>query len=110
LDVACIPGELYPELVYGKLQDPTDPGADFPQAAAEPNVESLMPRKCWLCVGLACDEIGYLIPKRQWDERPPFCYGRKDMQYGEINSCSPEAAPGVMQTLKRCVEHAAKQP
>jgi hypothetical protein len=108
LHVACIPGELYPELVYGKLQDPIDPGADFADAPAEPNVDSLMPGKRWLCIGLANDEIGYLIPKRQWDEKPPYCYGRKDMQYGEINSCSAEAAPIVMQSLKRCVEDGAK--
>jgi hypothetical protein len=106
LHVACIPGELYPELVYGKLQDPVDPGADFPDAPVEPNVAGLMPAERWLCVGLANDEIGYLIPKRQWDEKPPFCYGRKDMQYGEINSCSSEAAPIVMQTLERCVNDA----
>jgi hypothetical protein len=109
LHVACIPGELYPELVYGKLQEPVDPGADFLEAPAEPNVDSLMPGKHWLCVGLANDEIGYLIPKRQWDEKPPFCYGRKDMQYGEINSCSSEAAPIVMQTLARCITNAMKK-
>jgi hypothetical protein len=107
LHVACIPGELYPEMVYGKLQDPVDPGADFLDAPAEPNVNGLMPGERWLCVGLANDEIGYLIPKRQWDEKPPYCYGRKEMQYGEINSCSAEAAPIVMQTLKRCVEDGA---
>ncbi|MCH5372356.1 MAG: hypothetical protein JJ992_00140, partial [Planctomycetes bacterium] len=35
LDVAAIPGELYPELVYGEFQDPVDPGADFPDAPLE---------------------------------------------------------------------------
>ena len=30
LEVAVIPGEIYPELVLGKVQDPADPGADFP--------------------------------------------------------------------------------
>ena len=28
-------------------------------------------------------ELGYILPKRQWDEKPPFCYGRKSAQYGE---------------------------
>jgi len=107
LHVACIPGELYPEMVYGKLQEPADPGADFLDAPVEPNVAGLMPGKRWLLVGLANDEIGYIIPKRQWDEKPPYCYGRRDMQYGEINSCSAEAAPAVMQMLKRCVDDAA---
>jgi hypothetical protein len=106
LHVACIPGELYTELVYGKLQEPVDPGADYIDAPAEPNVAELMPGDRWLLVGLANDEIGYIIPKRQWDQKPPYCYGRRDMQYGEINSCSAEAAPIVMQTLRLCVEDA----
>src|SRR5262249_51648700 len=38
LDVAAIPGEIYPELVLDKVQDPPDPGADFPDAPIEPAV------------------------------------------------------------------------
>lgn len=107
LSVACIPGELYPELVYGKLQEPVDPGADFPDAPREPHVTKLLPSEKLLVVGLANDEIGYLIPKRQWDVRPPYCYGRRTPQYGEINSCSADAAAIVMQSLARCAERAA---
>lgn len=107
LFVACIPGELYPELVYGKLQEPVESGADFPNAAREPHVTKLLPSEKLLVVGLANDEIGYLIPKRQWDVRPPYCYGRRTSQYGEINSCSADAAAIVMQSLARCAERAA---
>ena len=103
---ACIPGELYPELVYGKLQEPVETGADFPDAAREPHVTKLLRSKKLLVVGLANDEIGYLIPKRQWDVRPPYCYGRRTSQYGEINSCSADAAAIVMQSLARCAERA----
>jgi len=106
LYAACIPGELYPELVYGKLQEPVDPGADFPDAPREPHVTKLLPSEKLLVVGLANDEIGYLIPKRQWDVRPPYCYGRRTSQYGEINSCSADAAALVMQSLARCAERA----
>ena len=38
LDVACIPGEIYPELVLDKVQTPADPGADFPDAPVEPAI------------------------------------------------------------------------
>ncbi|MFO0964486.1 MAG: hypothetical protein U0793_02705 [Gemmataceae bacterium] len=38
VQVAAIPGEIYPELVLGKVQDPPDPGADFPDAAIEPAI------------------------------------------------------------------------
>ena len=36
-----------------------------------------------MLIGLANDEVGYIIPKRQWDEKPPFCYGRQKAQYGK---------------------------
>jgi hypothetical protein len=103
LHVACIPGELYPELVYGQFQEPADAGADFPDAALEKPVASLLPGEKWLLFGLANDEIGYIIPKRQWDEVAPFAYGREKPQYGEINSVGPEVAPILMRALERRV-------
>ncbi len=106
LHVACIPGELYPELVYGKFQDPVEPGADFPDAPLEEPVAKILPGEKILIIGLANDEIGYLIPKRQWDELPPYCYGRARSQYGEINSVGPDAAPIVMQALRKRVDEA----
>jgi hypothetical protein len=54
-----------------------------------------------MLIGLANDEIGYIIPKRQWDEKPPFCYGRQRAQYGEVNSVGPETAPIVCEVFKR---------
>ena len=108
--VASIPGELYPELIYGTFQEPAEPNADFPDAPLEPTVESILPGKKWLLFGLANDEIGYIIPRRQWDSSPPFAYGRNSSQYGEINSCSPEVAPIIMQALKlRVADVAAPQ-
>lgn len=106
LHLACIPGELYPELVYGKFQEPADPAADFPTAALEPSIASLMPGPKWMLFGLANDEVGYIIPKRQWDKLPPYAYGREQPQYGEINSCGPEVAPVLMEALKRRVAEA----
>ncbi|MEX2186479.1 MAG: neutral/alkaline non-lysosomal ceramidase N-terminal domain-containing protein [Pirellulales bacterium] len=105
LHVACIPGEIYPELVYGKFQDPAEADADYPHAPLEKSVASILPGDKWLLFGLANDEIGYIIPKRQWDQRGPFAYGGKK-QYGEINSCGPEVAPIVMQALENRVREA----
>jgi hypothetical protein len=93
VEVAAIPGEIYPELVLGMVQDPPDPGADFPDAPIEPAVYKQMKGPHQMIVGLANDEVGYIIPKRQWDEKPPYCYGLKKPQYGEINSVGPETAP-----------------
>ncbi len=89
LEVALIPGEIYPELVLDKVQDPVDPGADFPKAPIEPGIYKQFSSPYHMIVGLANDEVGYIIPKRQWDEKSPFCYGRKKAQYGEGNSLGP---------------------
>ena len=100
LDVAAIPGEIYPELVLGKVQDPADPGADFPDAPIEPSIYGQLKGPYRMMIGLANDEIGYIIPKRQWDEKPPYAYGRKKAQYGEANSLGPETAPLLCEAFR----------
>jgi hypothetical protein len=109
LDVACVPGEIYPELVLGKVQTPADPGADFPDAPAEPGLYAQLPGPYRMLVGLANDEIGYIIPKRQWDVKPPFCYGRKKAQYGEMNSLGPDTAPVLCRAFKELVRGKGKK-
>lgn len=104
LEVAVIPGEIYPEIVLGKVQTPADPGADFPDAPAEPAIYEQLKGKHLMLIGLANDELGYFIPKRQWDEKAPFCYRLKKAQYGEINSVGPEAAGIVCNTFKDLVK------
>jgi hypothetical protein len=103
LEIAAIPGEIYPELVLGKVQDPPDPGADFPEAPAEPGVYAQLRGPHRMLIGLANDEVGYIIPKRQWDEKPPFCYGRKKAQYGEVNSLGPDTAPLLCEAFRQLV-------
>jgi hypothetical protein len=101
LDIAAIPGEIYPELVLGKVQDPPDLGADYPTAPPEPAIYAQLQSRHRMIVGLANDELGYIIPKRQWDEKPPYCYGRKRPQYGEQNSVGPETAPILCEAFKQ---------
>jgi hypothetical protein len=103
LQVAAIPGEIYPELVLDKVQDPPDPGADFPDAPIEPAIYKQMRSPYRMLIGLANDEVGYIIPKRQWDEKPPFCYGRTKPQYGETNSVGPNTAPVLCEAFKKLV-------
>jgi hypothetical protein len=107
LHIAAIPGEIYPELVVGKFQDPVEPNVDFPNAPLEPPVLKTLPGPKVMVIGLANDEVGYIIPKRQWDQKPPFAYGRDKPQYGEINSCGPEVAPILTQALVDCVRRIA---
>lgn len=104
LEVAAIPGEIYPENVLGKVQNPADPGADFPDASMEPAIYAQLKSQHRMLIGLANDELGYFIPKRQWDVKEPFCYGLKKAQYGEINSVGPEAAPIICNTFKELVQ------
>jgi hypothetical protein len=104
LEAAAIPGEVYPELVLDKVQDPVDPGADFPEAPIEPAIYKQMRGPHRMLIGLANDEVGYIIPKRQWDVKPPFCYGRKKAQYGEENSVGPETAPILCRAFKELLK------
>jgi hypothetical protein len=103
LEVVAVPGEIYPELVLDKVQDPPDAGADFPDAKPETAIYPQLRGKHRLIVGLANDELGYIIPKRQWDEQPPFCYGLKKTQYGEANSIGPEAAGIICNGIRNAI-------
>jgi hypothetical protein len=96
---ACVPGEIYPEIVNGGIENP--PGADFTMAPLEvPPIRDMMPGSVKFVVGLANDELGYLIPKSEWDRDPPYLYGSPGHLYGEVNSVGPEAAASVHAALK----------
>ncbi len=104
LDIAAIPGEIYPELVLGKVQDPPDAGADYPDAGIEPAIYAPLKGKFKMILGLANDELGYFIPKRQWDAAKPFCYKLKNSQYGELNSCGPDTAKAICEAFRSLTE------
>jgi hypothetical protein len=93
-----VPGELYPELSVGGIE--RYKGADFPDAALEPATKSTMMRATHrMLLGLANDEIGYIIPKAEWDDTAPWLNGAKKRWYGEVNSIGPEAAPAIAKAL-----------
>jgi hypothetical protein len=97
--IACVPGEIYPEIVNGGIQKA--PGGDFQIEPVEvPPLRQLMPGRIKFVFGLANDEIGYLIPKSEWDEKPPYLYGADHAPYGEINSVGPDGAGAVHAALK----------
>jgi len=89
VEILTAPGELYPEIADGGVE--ALPGRDFPLEPQEVPAlrRDVMKGKMNLVVGLANDEIGYMIPKSQWDAKAPFVYDNKD-QYGEENSGGPE--------------------
>jgi len=97
------PGELYPELAYGGIAAPA--GQDFKLSAQEtPPLASLAKGKYLFLLGLANDEIGYIIPKSEWDTEAPYLYGAKEQLYGEINSVGPETAPIIHRESRRLLE------
>lgn len=99
LTIVTVPGEPYPELINGGIEAPE--GNDFGIQPQElPVVRDMMPGKYKFVFGLANDEIGYIIPKSQWDEKAPYTYGRKDSPYGEENSLGPETASILHKNLQ----------
>ena len=65
--VACVPGEIYPEVVNGGIE--RAPGGDFDIAPVEvPPLRELMPGRIKFVFGLANDELGYIIPKSEWNK------------------------------------------
>ncbi len=97
--LACIPGEIYPELVNGGVEAPS--GGDYPGPPVEvPAIRDFLPGRTKFILGLANDEIGYIIPKTEWDREAPFTYGARKAPYGEINSVGPEAARIIQLTLR----------
>jgi|694.fasta_scaffold115379_2 hypothetical protein len=100
LQIALVPGEIYPELVVGKVPDPAPQGADFPEAPVEPPLLAQMTTKYRWVLGLAQDEIGYIIPKRQWDAKSPYTYDYKNAPYGEINSLGSDTAPLLLPAFR----------
>ncbi len=101
--ILTIPGEIYPEIVNGGVENP--PGADFTMKPFEvPPIRKLMEGKLQLIWGLANDEIGYIIPKSEWDEKPPYLYNRKKRLYGEVNSLGPETGPVLYKAIRRLLQ------
>lgn len=87
-----VPGEIYPEIVNGGIEAPF--GQDFNILPLEvPPIREKMPGTFKFIFGLSNDQIGYIIPKSEWDEESPHLYDAEDSPYGEVNSVGPETAP-----------------
>lgn len=97
------PGELYPEILNGGVESPE--GADYGIDPVEiPAIRSQMPGQVKFFSGMSNDMIGYIIPKSQWDAKPPFTYGLSERPYGEINSLGPETAPILHRSIMELLE------
>jgi len=95
--IVTVPGEIYPELVNGGIARYA--GADYFDAPVEPVLREHLAAKYQFIFGLCNDEIGYLIPKAEWDAQPPWLMNAKKPWYGEVNSVGPDAANAVLPAL-----------
>jgi len=104
--IACVPGEIYPEIVNGGIV--RAPGGDYDIEPVEvPPLRALMPGRVKFVFGLANDEIGYIIPRSEWDEKPPWIFGSQKPVYGEINSTGPDTARVLHQAIRQLIEESS---
>lgn len=98
-----IPGEIYPETLYGGIESP--PGQDFDIAPLEvPPLQEKMKGPYKFYLGLSNDEIGYIIPKSEWDAEEPWLYLDDNDTYGEENSLGAETSPLLYEALSKLLE------
>lgn len=96
-----IPGELYPEILNGGVV--AKDGRDFNINPVEtPALRDLMPGKYKFAICLSNDEIGYIVPKSEWDVEEPYGYNKK--QYGEGNSLGDKTAPILYRELSELLK------
>lgn len=93
-----IPGEIYPEIVFGGIEAPE--GREFDIQPLEiPPIQTLIKDNYKFYLGLSNDEIGYIIPKSEWDTGKPYLYNDERDTYGEENSLGPETGPLIYRSL-----------
>jgi hypothetical protein len=103
--IACVPGELYPEIAVGGIENP--PGADYRVAPVEtPPLRSAMRGRVNMMVNLANDALGYIIPRSEWDGEAPWLYGAAEESYGEVVSAGPDTARVVHRALLQLLRRA----
>ena len=108
LAVALIPGEIFPELVYGGEYGAASAQNENPkplaQSAKEHGLEKL------LVIGLANDEIGYIVPPSDFLVNPDLPYFEKitddtgENHYEETNSIGPACADVIADTWERLLD------
>ena len=93
-----IPGEIYPEILHGGVEAPA--GQEFNTPPVEvPPIQELIKEEYKFYLGLSNDEIGYIIPKSEWDVEKPYLYNSERDTYGEENSLGPETGPIIYREI-----------
>lgn len=100
-----VPGELYPELAVGGFLPPEL--AQNPSTPFEPAIKDHMTGRYNFLIGLANDEIGYIIPANDFVPLKSFGAGEHRVTgqklYGEENSVGPSTAPILVRAVLEAV-------
>lgn len=97
--IGTIPGELYPEIANGGVETPEGNDFKLTSPVEVPPLRSVMKGRMNMLLGLTNDQIGYIVPRSQWDEKAPFTYGEQSAPYGEENSLGANTAPLIHKAL-----------
>lgn len=101
--VLLIPGELYPEIAIGGIENL--PGADeIIDVSKFKPLKSYMRGNIKMTVNLANDSIGYIIPRSQWDNKAPWSGPGGKKTYGEVNSLGIETADIIYEAAVQALE------
>jgi hypothetical protein len=97
LGLTLVPGELFPELVKGtgRAEDPRG----LAQIARDHGMEDM------LILGLANDEIGYIVPPSDFvlDGELPYVREAEGDHYEETNSVGPNCARDLAEALEKAL-------
>lgn len=98
LTLALVPGEIFPELVYGPTQE-GDPKT-LSQIAGEFGLDDLV------VIGLADDELGYIVPPSDFilDPELPYFQEAEGDHYEETNSVGRGCAEAVAEAFLKALQ------
>ena len=108
LAVALIPGEIFPELVYGGEYGMASAQNENPKPLAQSAQEHGLDKL--LVIGLANDEIGYIVPPSDFLVNPDLPYFEKitddtgENHYEETNSIGPACADVIADMWERLLD------
>ncbi len=113
LKILMIPCELFPELAYGGYLTAEHSGTGMP-ASVNPTPLAEIIGGDVIFIGLANDEVGYVIPPNDFllDEKTPYAEIPRDVHgrrhYEETNSLGPDTAPKIAQITKEICDTVEK--
>lgn len=93
--LALLPGEVFPELVSGTGEDPA-----LAELAAAAGIEDLV------VIGLANDELGYILPPSVFVTDPalPYVHEAEGDHYEETNSVGPKVAVDLAEAFEKALK------